>query len=305
MVDLSIVIPAYNEEKNIDPLYNEIKKNIPRKTTFEIIFVNDGSFDDTLLKIKKISIKDKNVKLINLNRNRGQSKALYEGIANSKGKYVITMDADLQNDPSDINIFYKEIIKNDIDCIVGWRKERFENNFFRVIVSKIANFMIRKILNLTVNDLGCSFKCFKREIFSKITWATDFHRYFSAFVIFEGFNVREIQVKHNKRNEGSSNYGYNRVFNVLVDVIFLIFLFGSLKKPLYFFGKFALFFFTIGTFMSFLAIYLKLANIREFSSSPLPELIIFLYLTSLIVLFFGILSELVLALFSYLKNKGN
>ncbi len=303
MTDISIVIPIFNEEDNIKILFNEISKNIPKNIKYEIIYIDDGSTDDSLKIIKNLSKGKSYISFYKLNKNYGQSTALHCGISKSKGKYVITIDGDMQNDPSDIMKFYKEIKNTKYDCIFGWRKKRKENSFLRIFLSKIANAIIKKILNNHINDLGCTFKCFKREIFDKIIWSTDFHRYFSAFIINEGFLTKEIEVKHNKRYSGISKYGYSRIFSVFIDIIFLSFVFNSLKKPLHFFGKFSLLFLLLSFILSTVAIFLKFFEIKKFTETPLPELIIFLALTSIIILFFGILAELILSLYFHLKGK--
>lgn len=303
MIELSIVIPIFNEQDNINILFNEISKNIPKKVKYEIVFVDDGSTDNSLKIIEKLNLDNSNISFYKLNKNYGQSTALHCGIVNSKGKYVITIDGDLQNDPSDIMSFYNEIKDSKYDCIFGWRKKRNENSFLRVLLSKIANLIIKKILNNHINDLGCTFKCFRREIFDKIIWSTDFHRYFSAFIINEGFLTKEIEVKHNLRYSGYSKYGYSRIFSVIIDIIFLSFVFNSLKKPLHFFGKFSLILLFSSFFFSIIALSLKFLDIRKFTDTPLPELIIFLALASIIILFFGILAELILSLYFHLKGK--
>ena len=305
MTDLSIVIPLYNEENNIDVLHNKIVENIPTKVKYEIIFVNDGSIDNSELKLNKIKSKNKNVKVFNLIQNKGQSLALHCGIVNAKGKYVITMDADLQNDPEDIKNFYKEIKKDKYDCVFGWRKKRKEQSFTRILLSSVANFFIKKILKTNINDIGCTFKCFKRDIFQQIIWATDFHRYFPAFIINEGFLTKEIEVKHNLRHSGKSKYGYSRIFLVFIDIIFLYFVFNSLKKPLHFFGKFSLYLAAAALITTIISVAFKVMDIKTFSETPLPELIIFFALSSIIILFFGILAELILSLYFHLKNSRN
>ena len=303
MIELSIVIPIFNESKNIKKLVNEIIANLPTKKKCEIIFVDDGSNDDSSLILYELKKKINNFKFLSLNKNYGQSTALHAGISNAEGKYVITMDGDLQNDPRDIKIFYEYIIANKLDCVFGWRKHRKEKYFFRKVISKIANIIIKKILNNSINDLGCSFKCFRREIFDQIIWSTDFHRYFSAFIVNEGFKTEELIVNHKKRNAGKSKYGYSRVFGVFIDIIFLSFVFKSLRKPLHFFGKFSLILLFFSFLCAMLAIYYKLFGIKKFTETPLPELITLLTLSSIIILFFGILSELILSLYFHLKGK--
>ena len=305
MTEISIIIPIFNEGLNINYLYKSVLKNIPVKLDYEIIFVDDCSSDNSLELLNKLKNKNKKIKILSFQKNYGQSTALHCGITNATGKYVITMDGDLQNDPIDIKNFYTTIKSSDLDCVIGWRKNRSEKSILRVFVSKIANKLIKKILKTNINDLGCTFKCFKREIFSQIIWATDFHRYFSAFIINEGFKIKEIEVKHNDRMAGESKYGYSRIFNVVVDILFLYFVFNSLNKPLHFFGKFALILLSFSFISSIIAIYLKVFDIRKFTDTPLPELIIFLSLSSLIILFFGILAELILSLYFHLKQKRN
>jgi dolichol-phosphate mannosyltransferase len=203
-LDISFVIPVYNEEENIKPLYDEIKNIAPKiSSSYEIIFVDDASTDNSLNEIKKISQLDQNVKYISFLQNRGQSAALYAGFQKASKEVIITLDADLQNDPNDIPEMLKFYGK--YDMINGWRKKR-KDSFSKKIGSKIGNFIRNKITGEEINDTGCGLKVMKTSILKKIKMYKGLHRFLPTLMKLEGARVIEIPVNHRERKHGVSKY---------------------------------------------------------------------------------------------------
>ena len=227
MTELSIVIPVYNEESNIETLYNEIIKSI-NNINYEIIFVDDASLDKSLINIKKIISKNKKVKLFQNNKNFGQSKSIYNGIKLAESENILTIDADLQNDPQDIPRLYKIFILNKSNCLVsGIRKKRMDS-----ILKKISSFLANKIRSFYLKDncidTGCSLKVFPKKAFLKFDYFDGIHRFIPALFIGFGYSVYYINVNHRHRLHGKTKYG---VFNrILINIKNMIYVKKILKK---------------------------------------------------------------------------
>ncbi len=255
MVDLSIVIPVYNEEKNIPILYNKLNEVIQSlKLSYEIVFADDGSKDNTIRNIEALQDKDNKVKLIQFRKNFGKSYALYEGFKNATGKIIITMDGDLQDDPNEIPRFL-EAIKN-YDVVVGWKFRR-KDPLTKTIPSKIANYTNRKATKLSIHDMNCGFKAYKSEAAKSLKLYGDMHRYIPALLAEKGFKVGEIKITHHKRKYGKSKYGFGRLSRGLFDFMTIRFLTNYSNRPLHFFGGIGIALGTIGFLMELYALYLK------------------------------------------------
>ena len=287
---ISIIIPLFNEEDNLENLIKKlikITKSIDSK--FEFIFVNDGSTDKSLDIIKKL--KQKNFKIISLVRNFGQTAAIMAGIDNSKGEIIIMMDGDGQNDPSDIDKLL-DMIKNDsFDVVSGWRFKR-NDSFLRVLFSKIANKLLSFFLNLELHDYGCTFKAYKRNIIKNIKLYGEMHRLIPFYAKLEGAKIGEVKINHFSRRFGKSKYGMSRIFKVLLDTILLVFFRRFINKPIYFFGGVGLIFFFLSCLTFVYTLKLKYLDSVSFIQTPLPILIIFFFITSIMSVFFGIISEI-------------
>ena len=232
---ISIVVPIYNESENITLLINEIFDVMGKhKLDFELIIVNDGSVDNTINVLETISL-EKELIVINLRKNYGQTAALAAGFDNSNGEIIVTLDGDLQNDPNDIpNLLTK--INEGYDLICGWRFERKDKLINRRIPSKIANRLIGKVTGIFLHDYGCSLKAFKREIIKDIKLYGELHRFLPVLANIEGAKIREIKVNHRKRKYGYSKYGIDRTFRVLMDLLTVWFMNKFLTRPMYVFG---------------------------------------------------------------------
>ena len=199
---ISIIIPVYNEASNLDILSKQISLNL-KKFNYEVIFINDGSEDNTLSALQKIINKNKNFYCVNFKRNYGQTAALQAGFDHAKGNTIVAMDGDLQNDPSDIPKLLKKINEG-YDVVSGWRKNRKDNNISRTIPSRIANFIISKISGVELHDYGCTLKAYKKEVIKDIKLYGEMHRFIPIYAKWEGAKVIEVEVKHNKRYSGVS-----------------------------------------------------------------------------------------------------
>lgn len=230
---LSVVICVYNEEENIKPLVKQISEALP-EIDYEIIYVNDGSTDNTVQEIKNLN-NDK-IKLLEFRKNYGQSAALFAGIQHAEGEYIATMDGDLQNDPSDIPAMLSMAKKDDWDLVAGIRKNRQDGMFLRKVPSKIANAIIRKSTDVQIKDYGCTLKIFKNELAKDIGLYGELHRYIPVLASLEGAKITQVEVKHHARIHGKSKYGLNRTFKVVSDLLLMVFFQKYLQKPMHLFG---------------------------------------------------------------------
>ena len=242
-VDLSIVIPLYNEQENVFPLYEAIDRVVRGLgKTYEIIFVDDGSTDETYVRLKSIAEADPAVKLIKFRANYGQSAATDAGFEMARGDVVVVMDGDLQNDPADIPRLLEKM-QEGYDLVSGWRKDRKDKLLLRKIPSKIANRLICSITKVELHDTGCALKAYRGEVVRRINLYGELHRFLPALARVEGARITEIPVRHHPRRFGRSKYGISRTFKVIMDLLSLNLFIKYLKKPIYFFGKVALLFF--------------------------------------------------------------
>ena len=287
---VSIIIPIFNEKDNLANLIKNLIKNTKIiNSNFEFIFVNDGSTDKSLNILKKL--KQKNFKIISLARNFGQTAAIMAGIDNCNGDIIIMMDGDGQNDSSDIHKLLDMIKNEGFDVVSGWRYKR-NDGFFRVLLSKIANKFLSFFLNLKLHDYGCTLKAYKRDIIKNIKLYGEMHRLIPFYAKLEGAKIGEVEVNHFARKFGKSKYGMNRIFKVLLDTILLVFFRKFINKPIYFFGGVGIIFFFFSCLTLLYALKLKYIDGISFILTPLPILIIFFFITSIMSLFFGIISEI-------------
>ena len=231
-MDISIIVPLYNEEASVTPLYDAIVKSVDRiGSTYEILFVDDGSKDNTVAIASKLAAQDKRLRIIKFRRNYGQTPAMAAGIDNAIGKILVTMDGDLQNDPDDIpELVHK--VEEGYDIVVGWRHKRQDKLITRKIPSKIANWLIGKITGVPIKDNGCSLKAYKADVIKNIPLYSEMHRFIPAMTSLAGTRIAEIKVKHHARAFGESKYGLTRIYKVFIDLITIKTILSSFSKPL-------------------------------------------------------------------------
>lgn len=232
---ISIIIPLYNEEENVEPLYESLKSVMDTEgANYEIIFVDDGSTDKTFKNIKRISAEDSRVKPLRFRCNFGQTAAFAAGFDHAGGDVIVTIDGDLQNDPKDIPGLLSLIGKYDIVC--GWRRNRKDSFLRRILPSMIANWLISRVTGVKLHDYGCSLKAFKADVVKNINLYGDMHRFIPAVASWYGVKVTEIEITHHPRKYGSSKYGISRTLKVILDLITVKFLQSFSTKPLQAFG---------------------------------------------------------------------
>ena len=287
---ISVIIPIYNEEANIIKLSESIL-NALSDIDFEVLFINDGSTDNSEKIIESISQKHSNMKLINLRRNYGQTAAMQAGFDHSKGDIVIPMDGDLQNDPKDIPMLIEKINEG-YDVVSGWRKIRSDKKFTRIIPSKIANMIISKISGIHLHDYGCTLKAYRKEILHDIKLYGEMHRFIPIYASWEGAKVTEVAVHHHPRTAGKTKYGLSRIPRVILDLLVIRFFDKSLDRPIHLFGQFGLVMFLVAFLLSLLAIFLKIFINISFILTPLPLLVVFFSMSGLLCIFLGLVAEI-------------
>lgn len=300
---LSIVIPVYNEEENI-PLVNEkIKEGLKGKIDYEVIWVDDGSTDKTSKKLKQASLKDTNVHAIRLMSRVGQSGALMAGIDKADGQYIATIDGDNQNDPADFLKMIKKLEEDDLDAVVGWRKNRWSGNILRRLPSLVANKMMKIAFgDLGIHDTGCMVKVVKSSIMKDIRLYGELHRFMSYLLGMYGARIGEVEVYHQKREHGKSKYGFGRTLTVIFDILNVKFLTMRRKTPIQFMGPLALFTYFLSLVSFTVAIVEKVVNQADLTENPLLLITVFGVIMGTQFFSFGLLGELILR--SYYEN-GN
>jgi glycosyltransferase involved in cell wall biosynthesis len=242
---LSVIVPLYNEEESLIPLTNEIKKALKNfNIGYEVIFVDDGSNDGSLNIIKDICRQDKRFKYFSFRKNYGKSAALQIGFKNVTGDVVITMDADLQDDPNEIPNLIKKL-EEGYDLVSGWKKKRFDP-FLKKYSSRFFNFVTRLISGIKLHDFNCGLKAYRSEVTDVIKVYGELHRYIPVLAGWEGFKVSEIPVQHHPRRYGKTKFGISRFFKGFIDLITVIFATRYIKRPMHFFGFFGALSFLVG-----------------------------------------------------------
>ena len=235
-MDLSVIVPLYNEEECVTLLYEAIVKSVDTMgIDYEILFVDDGSKDETVPIASALAAKDKRLRVVKFRRNYGQTPAMAAGIDNANGKILVTMDGDLQNDPDDIPMLVRKIDEG-FDIVVGWRHNRQDKLITRKIPSIIANWLIGKITGVPIKDNGCSLKAYRADVIKKIPLYSEMHRFIPAMTSLAGTKIAEVKVKHHARAFGESKYGLNRIYKVFVDLITIKTILSSFSKPLVIFA---------------------------------------------------------------------
>ena len=239
-LDLSVVVPLYNEEESVRPLYDAIVAGVaPLGVSFEIVFVDDGSRDGTVQLADEIARGDPRVCLVKFRRNYGQTPAMAAGIAEARGEIIVTMDGDLQNDPADIGELLARIEEGN-DIVVGWRHDRQDKLWTRKVPSRIANALIAKVTGVPIRDNGCSLKAYRACLIKQIPLYSEMHRFIPAMASIAGPRIAEIRVRHHARRFGSSKYGLSRVYKVLLDLMVIKTVASFTARPMLWYGLLSL-----------------------------------------------------------------
>ncbi|MCD4736294.1 MAG: glycosyltransferase family 2 protein [Bacteroidales bacterium] len=296
---LSIVISVYNEEQNIKPLAESLFQNLDG-FDFEVIFVNDGSTDDTVREIRKLE--DKRVVLIEFMRNYGQSSALAAGIDYAEGEYICTMDGDLQNDPADIPAMLELAEKEEWDMVAGIRANRKDAMISRKLPSRIANAIIRKTTNVRIKDYGCTLKVFKSNIAKNLGLYGELHRFIPVLASLQGARITQMDVSHHERKFGTSKYGIGRTLRVVSDLLLMIFFKRYLQKPMHLFGGVGLILFLVGSVIDVYMLFLKIFG-QDIWGKPLLLLGVLLTIAGIQIITVGIILEVMMRTYFESQNK--
>lgn len=298
---ISVVVPLYNEEENIYPLYESISTEVRRLgIPFEIIFVDDGSTDRTLKLLEEIESKDDNVRVLSMRRNFGQTAAMAAGFDYASNDVIVTLDGDLQNDPKDIGRLL-ELIK-DYDIVSGWRKER-KDPIVRRLPSMVANWLISKVTGVRLHDYGCSLKAYRKDVVKALRLYGEMHRFIPAVASWYGVRVTEIAVNHRPRLRGKSKYGLSRTPKVLLDLITVKFLQSFSTKPIQFFGPVGLISSFTGIAISLYLSFEKLLLGRSIGGRPLLLLGVLLIIVGIQLIGMGVLGEMIARVYHESQKK--
>ncbi len=299
MERLSIVVIVYNEKENIRPLVEKIRHDL-KSYEFEIIYVDDGSTDGTVAEINAVAGPD--LKLIELMKNYGQSSAMAAGIAEATGDYIVTLDGDLQNDPSDIPAMLDKLKQEDLDLVAGIRQNRQDGVFLRKIPSKIANMIIRSSTRVRMEDYGCTLKVFRSRLAKNLGLYGELHRFIPVLASLEGARLGQMKVKHHARQFGKSKYGINRTFKVISDLILMVFFKKHMQKPMHLFGSSGIILLAIGMVINFYLLFLKILG-HDIWGKPLLLLGVILLLAGIQLITIGVMAELLIRVYYESQQK--
>jgi dolichol-phosphate mannosyltransferase len=299
---LSVVVPAYNEEQNIPVLCERLLAVLDGfGAAFEIILVNDGSKDGTGRVLRAAAGRRKEIKVIELKRNSGQTAAMMCGIDHASGDIIIPIDADLQNDPADIPALLAKIDEG-YDVVSGWRKDRKDAELRRNLPSRIANKIISIVSRVHLHDYGCTLKAYRLEVLDGVRLYGEMHRLIPVYASWMGARVTEIPVRHHARSHGKSNYGLERVAKIILDLIVVKFLDRQFMKPIYVFGGFGMLCLAISGVAGIWALYLKIVDGLSLIQTPLPLLAVMTFITGFMCILMGLLSEILMR--TYFESQG-
>ena len=303
-MDLSIVISLYNEEESLRELIAWVEKAIAQSylkgKEYEIIMINDGSTDGSWRVIEELAQENTHIRAISFRRNYGKSAALFEGFKAAQGDVVVTMDADLQDDPEEIPELYRMIMEEDYDLVSGWKKKRHDNTFTKNLPSKLYNYTARKVTGIKLHDMNCGLKAYKNEVVKAVEVYGDMHRYIPYLAKNAGYSkIGEKVVHHQKRKFGKSKFGIDRFFNGVLDLMTIWFLSKFGKKPMHIFGLLGILSFFTGGFITVWIIADKLISqshglkFRPVADQPMFYLALVAIIIGTLLFLAGFLGELI------------
>ena len=301
---LSVVIPIYNEEENVDPLYREIAAAVDGKyKDFEIIFINDGSVDRSFHQLKTLNQEDPRVKIINFRKNFGQSTAISAGFDYCKGDIVVTLDGDMQNDPADIPLIVEKVMEG-YDIVNGWRKNRKDKLFTKKIPSFFGNKLISFITRVKLHDYGCTLRGFKREVVKNLKLYGEMHRYIPAIASRMGIKSIEVPVNHRARKFGKSKYGMSRTFRLVLDLISIKYLLSFSHRPLQIFGGLGILLMGLGFLMGIYLTYVKYVLLQPIAGRPLLFFTVLSIFVGFQLITLGLIAEMLTRIYHEGLNKN-
>ena len=306
-IQVSVIVPLYNEEDNVFPLSTEIEQALSDfNYPWEVIFVDDGSSDATRERLTEISeTLGNHVSVVELQRNFGQTAAMQAGIDQARGDILVTLDGDLQNNPADIPGMVQRLIDENLDLLVGWRKDRKDNFLLRKLPSVIANYLIGRMSGVRLNDYGCSLKVYRGEIIKSVRIYGEMHRFIPAWVATQTATskIKEQVVNHRARQHGYSKYGLSRTYRVLLDLLSVYFFMSFMSRPAHFFGRIGIILGGIGGLILTYLFFVKIFLGEDIGGRPLLLTGVLLVIMSIQFFCTGILGELMTR--TYYESTGN
>ncbi len=299
MKKLSVVVCVYNEEENIKPLVQQISGALSH-VDYEIVYVDDGSTDNTVKEI--LALKHPRLTLVEFRKNYGQSSALAAGIDHADGQYIVLIDGDLQNDPSDIPMMLEMAEKDGWDMVAGMRKNRKDGFILRKIPSLVANAIIRKTTQVRIKDYGCTLKLFSSELAKSLGLYGELHRFIPVLASLEGGSITQVEVKHHPRQFGKSKYGIGRTFKVIADLMLMLFFKKYMQRPMHLFGRWGIIILLGGVVLNFYLLILKILG-NDIWGKPLLLLAILLTLAGFQLITIGILAEILMRTYYESQEK--
>ena len=300
-IELSVVVPLLDEQDNLRPLYEQITAALEGRYGYEAIFIDDGSTDESFRLLQEFHESDPHVRVIRFRRNFGQTAALSAGFAHARGRVIVAMDADLQNDPADIPMLMAKLDEG-YDVVSGWRKERHDNAVTRLLPSRIANGLISKITGVKLHDYGCTLKAYRREVLAATKLYGEMHRFIPALASWSGARIAECVVNHRPRTAGQAKYGLGRTWKVILDLITVKFLGSFSTKPIYIFGGLGGLSALFSLLFGMVVISQKLNSDTDMSGNPLLLLSAVLMITGVQFILMGLLAELLVR--TYHESQG-
>ena len=288
---LSVVIPVYNEAENLLPLFEEVTDALlGLPDAWEVLFVDDGSTDATPRLLDELASKEDRIKVLRFRRNFGQTAAMMAGMDHAAGQVIVVLDGDGQNDPADIPMLLEKLAQG-YDVVSGWRRDRHDG-WLRTKLSNVANALIARMTGVKLHDIGCSLKAYRREVIESVRLYGEMHRFVPIYASWWGAEVTEVPVNHRARERGTSNYGFERIFKVFLDLMVVQFLGRYATRPMYVFGGFGLISWGISLAAAGLAFYRKFFDATSFIQTPLPLLSVMTFVTGVLSILMGLLAEL-------------
>ncbi|HYC86562.1 MAG TPA: glycosyltransferase family 2 protein [Chryseosolibacter sp.] len=298
---ISIILPIYNESQNIPIILAALESELSGYD-YEIIAVNDGSKDDSWLKLKSACAQNKKIKAINFRKNFGQTSAINAGIQEAKGSIIVLIDSDLENDPKDIPRLLEKL-EQGYDVVSGWRQARWQGKYLtRKLPSVFANRLISYISGVKLHDYGCTLKAYKRDVVKDVFLYGQMHRFIPVYCSWEGGKVAEIPVTYQPRRHGKSNYGIFRTYKVVLDLIMMKFLDKYMQRPIHFFGGIGILSFVAAALSAVFALYLKFIGYATLIQTPLPTISAVFFIIGIQLVLMGVMAEILMR--TYYESQG-
>jgi glycosyltransferase involved in cell wall biosynthesis len=298
---LSLVIPVYNEERNLPLLFTRIREALGT-IDHEVIFVNDGSRDASFTVLREACANEPRFRALDFRRNFGQTAAINAGIQHASGNIIVLMDSDLENDPADIPALLAKLDEG-FDVVSGWRRDRWKGRFLtRKLPSVIANRLISSIGGVKLHDYGCTLKAYRRDALTDVPLYGQMHRFIPLYCAWRGGRVAELPVRFSPRPHGKSNYGLFRTHKVLLDLLVIKFLDHYMTRPIHFFGGAGFLSFLVALLSGGLMLYYKIRGLKDFVQTPLPVITAMFFIVGVVMVLMGVLAELMTR--TYFESQG-